>query len=46
MLNLNSLLLFSETPKKLVDFYRKILALEPNGRKKDSADLKLGVALW
>jgi len=29
MLNLNSLLLFSETPKKLVDFYRKVLELEP-----------------
>lgn len=26
MLNLNSLLLSSETPKKLVDFYRQVLA--------------------
>ena len=29
MLNLNSLLLFSEAPKKLVDFYRQVLAREP-----------------
>jgi predicted enzyme related to lactoylglutathione lyase len=29
MLNLNSLLLFSEAPKKLVDFYRRVLAREP-----------------
>jgi hypothetical protein len=29
MVNLNSLLLFSEAPKKLVDFYRQVLAREP-----------------
>ena len=29
MLTLNSLLLSSEAPKKLVDFYRKVLAREP-----------------
>ena len=29
MLNLNSLLLFSEAAKKLVDFYRQVLAREP-----------------
>lgn len=29
MLNLNSVLLFSEAPKKLVDFYRQVLAREP-----------------
>jgi len=29
MLNLNSLLLSSEAPKKLVDFYRQVLAREP-----------------
>ena len=29
MLNFNSLLLFSEAPKKLVDFYRRVLAREP-----------------
>lgn len=29
MLNLNSLLLFSESPKTLVDFYRRVLAREP-----------------
>jgi predicted enzyme related to lactoylglutathione lyase len=29
MLNLNSLLLFSEAPKKLVDFYRQVLGREP-----------------
>ena len=29
MVNLNSLLLFSENPGKVVDFYRRVLALEP-----------------
>ena len=29
MLNLNTLILFSEGPKKLVDFYRQVLAREP-----------------
>lgn len=29
MLNFNSLLLFSEAPKKLIDFYRRVLAREP-----------------
>ena len=29
MLRLTSLILFSEAPKKLVDFYRKVLAREP-----------------
>ena len=29
MLNFNSLLLFSEAPKKLVDFYRQVLGREP-----------------
>ena len=29
MLDLNSLLLFSEAPKKLVDFYRRVLSREP-----------------
>ena len=29
MLNLNSLLLFSEAPKRLVDFYRQVFAREP-----------------
>jgi len=35
MLNLNSLLLFSEAPKKLVDFYRQILAREPKWQEEE-----------
>ena len=35
MLNLNSLLLFSEAPKKLVDFYRQVLAREPKWQEEE-----------
>ena len=35
MLNLNSLLLFSEAPKKLVDFYRQALAREPKWQEEE-----------
>lgn len=30
MLNLNSILIFSEHPKKLVDFYKKVLQKDPD----------------
>src|SRR5260221_303896 len=30
MLNLSSFLLFSDNPKKLSDFYKKILAIDPD----------------
>jgi predicted enzyme related to lactoylglutathione lyase len=35
MLNLNSLLLFSEAPKNLVDFYRRVLAREPKWQEEE-----------
>ena len=42
MLNLNSLLLFSEAPKKLVDFYRKVLALEPKWQEDEYTGFEVG----
>jgi len=42
MLNLNSLLLFTETPKKLVDFYRKVLALEPKWEEEGISGFEVG----
>jgi predicted enzyme related to lactoylglutathione lyase len=42
MLNLNSILLFSETPKKLVDFYRKVLALEPKWQEEEYTGFEAG----
>ncbi len=42
MLNLNSLLLFSETPKKLIDFYRKVLALEPKWQEEGFSGFEVG----
>lgn len=30
MLNFNSILVFSENPKQLADFYKKVLQVEPN----------------
>ncbi len=42
MLNLNSLLLFSETPKKLVDFYHQVLALEPKWQEEDYTGFEVG----
>jgi predicted enzyme related to lactoylglutathione lyase len=43
MLNLNSFLLFSEAPKKLVDFYRKVLALEPKWLEEEYSGFEVGV---
>jgi len=42
MLNLNSLLLFSETPKKLIDFYRGVLAREPKWQDEDYSGFEIG----
>jgi len=42
MLNLNSLLLFSETPKRLVDFYRQVLAHEPKWEEGEYSGFEVG----
>jgi predicted enzyme related to lactoylglutathione lyase len=42
MLNLNSLLLFSEAPKKLVDFYRQVLAREPKWQEDEFNGFECG----
>ncbi len=35
MLSLNSLIIFSEDPKKLVDFYSRVLAREPKWQEEE-----------
>jgi len=42
MLNLNSMLLFSESPKKLVDFYRRVLAREPKWQEGEYSGFEVG----
>ena len=42
MLNLNSLLLFSEAPKKLVDFYRQVLGREPKFHEEEFSGFEVG----
>jgi predicted enzyme related to lactoylglutathione lyase len=42
MLNLNSLLLSSEDPKKLVDFYRRVLAREPKWQEEEYNGFEIG----
>ena len=42
MLNFNSLLLSSEDPKKLVDFYRRLLALEPQFQEEGYSGFEVG----
>lgn len=42
MLNLNSLLLFSEAPKKLVDFYRRVLGQEPKWQEEEFSGFEVG----
>ena len=42
MLNLNSLLLFSEAPKKLIDFYRQVLAREPKWQEGEFSGFEVG----
>jgi predicted enzyme related to lactoylglutathione lyase len=42
MLNFNSLLLFSEAPKKLVDFYRQVLGREPKWAEEGFSGFEVG----
>jgi predicted enzyme related to lactoylglutathione lyase len=42
MINLNSILLFSEAPKKLVDFYRQILGREPKWQEGEYNGFEVG----
>jgi predicted enzyme related to lactoylglutathione lyase len=42
MLNFNSLLLFSEAPEKLVDFYRRVLAREPKWKEEKYSGFECG----
>jgi predicted enzyme related to lactoylglutathione lyase len=42
MLSLNSLLLSSEVPKKLVDFYRQVLAREPKWQEGEYSGFEVG----
>ena len=42
MINLNSLLLSSDDPKKLVDFYRRILAREPKWHEEEYSGFEVG----
>ncbi len=42
MVSLNSLLLSSEEPKKLVDFYRRVLALEPKWQEEEYTGFETG----
>ena len=44
MLNLNSLLLFSEAPKKLIDFYRQVLAREPKWQEEEYSGFEAGAS--
>jgi predicted enzyme related to lactoylglutathione lyase len=44
MLSLNSLLLFSEAPKKLVDFYRQVLAREPKMQEEEYSGFEVGAS--
>lgn len=42
MLTLNSFLLYSEEPKKLVDFYRQVLARDPDWEEEGFSGFELG----
>lgn len=42
MLNLNSLLIFSDNPKVLLDFYKKVVGKDPNWTGGDFAGFKIG----
>lgn len=42
MLNLNSILLFSENPRKLVDFYKKVLKKDVEWASGDFSGFKAG----
>lgn len=42
MLNLNSILIFSENPKELADFYKKVLDKDPDWSGGDFVGFKVG----
>ncbi len=42
MLNLTSFLLSSEAPKKLVDFYRRVLAIDPKWQEEEYTGFEAG----
>ncbi len=42
MLNLNSFLLYSEAPGKLVEFYRRVLAREPEWEEEGFSGFEVG----
>lgn len=44
MLNLNSILVFSDNPKKLVEFYKKVLQMKPGWEGGDFVGFKAGDA--
>jgi predicted enzyme related to lactoylglutathione lyase len=46
MLNLNSLLLSSESPEKLVDFYRQVLARDPKWREGEYSGFEIGACAF
>lgn len=46
MLNLNSVILFSEKPKSLAEFYKKILGVELDWSGGDFVRLKAGSGYW
>lgn len=41
-MKLNSVILFSENPKKLIEFYKKVLNLEPDWTNGEYSDFKTG----
>lgn len=43
MLDLNSIIIFSENPNKLVDFYKKVLQMDPGWSGGDFTGFKAGV---
>ncbi len=45
MLNLNSLLVFSENPKNLVEFYKKVLQTEPEWSGGEFAGFRAGAGM-
>ena len=45
-MKLNSILVFSENPKKLLEFYKKVLNMEPDWTNGEYADFKTGGAYF
>ena len=46
MLSFNSLLLFSEDPKKLADFYQKVFNVDPGWQDNGYTGFKVGSAMF